>query len=63
MILEGDGRAWHTRADDFERDRRRDAEAAAAGLLTLRFTCYQLAHEPDWVRHVVLSVGAHRRAA
>lgn len=62
VIVEGDGRAWHTRTDDFERDRRRDAEAAAAGLLTLRFTWHQLTHEPDWVRHVVISAGAHRRA-
>jgi hypothetical protein len=38
VVLEADGRAWHTRISDFERDRRRDAEAAAAGYLTLRFS-------------------------
>jgi hypothetical protein len=63
LVLEGDGRAWHTRLDDFERDRRRDAEAAAAGLLTLRFTWHQLTAEPDWVRATVISAGSHRAAA
>ena len=63
LVLEGDGRAWHTRVDDFERDRRRDAEAAAAGLQTLRFTWYQLVDEPAWVRGIVIEAGAHRRAA
>lgn len=63
LIVEGDGRAWHTRTDDFERDRRRDAEAAAAGLLTLRFTWYQLTTEADWVRRIVITTGSHRAAA
>lgn len=63
LVVEGDGRAWHTRVDDFERDRRRDAETAAAGLLTLRFTWHQLTDEPDWVRNVVITAGAHRIAA
>ena len=63
VVVEGDGRAWHTRVEDFERDRRRDAEAAAAGLLTLRFTWHQLTQERDWVRDVLLTTGFHRRAA
>lgn len=63
VVLEGDGRAWHTRVEDFERDRRRDAEAAAAGLQTLRFTWHQLVDEPDWARGIVLDTGAHRTAA
>ena len=54
LVIEADGRAWHTRVEDFERDRRRDAEAAAAGYLTLRFTHHQLTHEQ--------AVGAPRRA-
>lgn len=60
LVIEGDGRAWHTRAEDFERDRRRDAEAAAAGLQTLRFTWFQLRHEAAWVRGIVLDTGARR---
>jgi hypothetical protein len=63
MVIEGDGRAWHTRIADFERDRRRDAEAAAAGFLTLRFTWFQLTTSPDWVRDVTRASGAHRIAA
>ncbi len=63
LVIEGDGRAWHTRVDDFKRDRRRDAEAAAAGLQTLRFTWHQVTQEPAWVRATVLAVGAHRGAA
>jgi very-short-patch-repair endonuclease len=63
MVVEGDGRAWHTRVEDFERDRRRDQEAAAAGLLTLRFTWFQLTQEPDWVREVVITAGQKRQAA
>lgn len=63
LVLEGDGRAWHTRVEDFERDRRRDAEAAAAGLQTLRFTWHQLVDEPEWARAIVIEAGAHRTAA
>lgn len=62
-IIEGDGRTWHTRTDDFERDRRRDAEAAAAGLQTLRFTWHQLVDTPEWAVRIVLDTGAHRTAA
>ncbi len=63
LVIEGDGRAWHTRVEDFERDRRRDAEAAAAGLQTLRFTWHQLVDTPDWVVQIVLEAGRHRAAA
>jgi very-short-patch-repair endonuclease len=63
LILEGDGRAWHTRVEDFDRDRRRDAEAAAAGLLTLRFTWHQLTHAPDWVLGIIVAAGRHRAVA
>jgi hypothetical protein len=62
LIVEADGRTWHARLEDFERDRRRDAEAAAAGYLTLRFTHHQLVHEPRWVARILLSTGATRCA-
>src|SRR3546814_9697878 len=45
LVVEADGRAWHERVRDFERDRRRDAEVAAAGLQTLRFTWHQITAE------------------
>ncbi len=63
VVLEGDGRAWHTRVEDFERDRRRDAEAAAAGFQTLRFTWHQLRDEAAWVHRVLVETGARRVAA
>jgi hypothetical protein len=62
LVVEGDGRTWHERLEDFERDRRRDAEAAAAGYLTLRFTYHQLTAEARWVRRIVLETGARRTA-
>lgn len=63
LVVEADGRTWHTRVDDFERDRRRDAEAAAAGWATLRFTWHQLVRDPRWARRIVIETGAHRAAA
>lgn len=63
LVVEADGRAWHTRVADFERDRRRDAEAAAAGLQTLRFTWHQISTEAEWIRRTVIATGAHRIAA
>src|SRR5690606_20602350 len=63
LVIEADGRAWHPRLADFERDRRRDAEAASAGYLTLRFSWSQLTNEASWVRSRVLDTGAHRAAA
>jgi hypothetical protein len=63
VILEGDGRAWHTRAADFERDRRRDAEALANGHLPLRFTWHQLTAEPAWCVDMLRRIGAGRLVA
>jgi very-short-patch-repair endonuclease len=40
LILEADGRRWHTRAADFRRDRERDKAAARAGWQTMRF-CHE----------------------
>ena len=37
-IVEGDGRSWHARVADFERDRQRDHEAQRIGWGTCRFT-------------------------
>jgi very-short-patch-repair endonuclease len=62
LVLEADGRAWHTRVEDFERDKRRDAEAAAAGYQTLRFTWHQLTAERDWCWAVLTGTGAARAA-
>jgi hypothetical protein len=63
IVIELDGRAWHARVDDFERDRRRDQAAAAAGLLTLRFTYAQIAYDPEWCLTVLREAGARRAGA
>jgi very-short-patch-repair endonuclease len=44
LILEADGRRWHTRVADFDRDRWRDNEAVAHGLRVQRLTWLHL-HE------------------
>lgn len=47
LVVEVDGYAFHSSPGQFERDRRRDAELSAAGLLVLRVTWQQIANEPE----------------
>ncbi len=47
LIVEADGRRWHTRRDDFERDRARDNAATAAGLRVVRFTFGMIKSDPE----------------
>jgi very-short-patch-repair endonuclease len=42
LILEADGRRWHARVADFDRDRWRDNEAVAHGLRVQRLTWVHL---------------------
>ena len=63
IIIEADGRQWHTRLGDFERDRRRDQLAAANGWLVLRFSWNEIVHDVDHVVGIILAAGAHRVAA
>jgi very-short-patch-repair endonuclease len=63
VVLDGDGRAWHARIDDFERDRRRDQAAAAAGYLTLRYSYHQIVNEPAWCLDILRETGAQRQIA
>jgi hypothetical protein len=56
VILEADGRRWHTRVDDFERDRRRDREAALHGYRTLRYGYHDLAQESDRVEREIRAI-------
>lgn len=60
LIVEADGRSWHTRVRDFEVDRERDAIALAHGYATVRFTWTQLLRRRAWVRNVLIAVGADR---
>jgi very-short-patch-repair endonuclease len=53
LIIEADGRRWHTRMEDFDRDQQRNNEATAHGWRTLRFTWVHLNHFPDYVTDVV----------
>jgi very-short-patch-repair endonuclease len=47
LVLEVDGRNWHARWEDMERDRRRDNALAARGIQVLRFTYAMLTSEPE----------------
>lgn len=47
VIGENDSRSWHSRELDFESDRRRDAEAASFGYLTVRITWEQVRHDRE----------------
>jgi very-short-patch-repair endonuclease len=49
LIVETDGWAAHGTRTAFERDRRRDAEHAAAGWRVMRFTDRALRRDPAWV--------------
>ncbi|HET6665361.1 MAG TPA: DUF559 domain-containing protein [Acidimicrobiales bacterium] len=60
VILEADGRRWHTRIRDLKRDHRRDAEAARVGWQTLRFLYEEIMGDPDDVCAVVSDVCAVR---
>jgi hypothetical protein len=62
LIIEADGRRWHTRVNDFDRDAWRDNEATAHGFGVLHFTWVHLDHLTadvvDVIRRTIL-----RRAA
>lgn len=60
LIVEGDGRRWHTRRADHDRDRRRDNEATAHGHAVLRFTYEMLRDRPDECLDILLRTGAVR---
>jgi very-short-patch-repair endonuclease len=45
VLVELDGFSFHARREAFDRDRRKDAEAAAAGYTTLRFSADQVEHD------------------
>lgn len=47
LVVEVDGRAFHSSPRDFERDRRRDARLIAAGLSVMRVTWKQIVSEPE----------------
>ena len=46
LIVEADGRYWHSRTSDMKRDRERDAAAARAGWQTVRLLYEQIEGDP-----------------
>ena len=60
LILEADGRTFHTKRSDFEQDRERDNLAVAHGYRVMRFTYRAINSDPDAVLRLVLEAGAHR---
>lgn len=61
IVVEVDGRNYHTRKADFERDRRRDNAAAALGYVTLRFTWKMLTTDFDYCLRTLLATGRRRQ--
>ena len=53
LIVEADGRRWHTRVQDFDRDLWRTNEAISHGYAVLRFTWVHLTRSPDDVVAIV----------
>ena len=62
LVVEADGRTWHMRQEDFQKDRDRDNHLAARGLLVLRFTYRDLEKRFDTSLATLLRVGSHRSA-
>lgn len=63
LILEADGRAFHQRRADFERDRWRDAEAAIHGFHVMRFTYRRMEHDRVGIVDQLVRFGRARRLA
>jgi very-short-patch-repair endonuclease len=60
VLVEVDGRRWHSRIADLRRDHARDAEAHQAGWVTLRFTYEQITTTPSDVAATIAAVLATR---
>jgi hypothetical protein len=56
LIVEGDGRRWHTRLADFRRDRERDRHALRHGYPTVRYAYEELTDDPAGVRAELLDL-------
>lgn len=65
LVIEVDGRAWHSTADRFQRDRTRQNTLVLAGYTVLRFTWHDLTNRPgyvtDTIRAEVARLEAHHR--
>jgi hypothetical protein len=62
LLMEVDGRRWHTRIRDIARDHLRDSEAARCGYQTLRFLFEHIVADPREVTGTIADVYASRAA-
>jgi very-short-patch-repair endonuclease len=60
LVIETDGRRWHSRIKELTRDRERDLEAARHGWQTLRFLYEHIVGDPDGTADTVRTVLAAR---
>jgi hypothetical protein len=60
LVLETDGRRWHSRIAELTRDRERDLEAARHGWQTLRFLYEHVIGDPDGTADTIRTVLAQR---
>lgn len=63
LVVETDGLRYHRTAAEQTRDHRRDQAHVAAGLTTLRFTHWQVRHEPAHVRKILRQTASRLRSA
>ncbi len=61
LIVEADGRRWHSRVQRLANDARRDKEAAAVGYQTARFTWEELTSDLDGSRRLLVDILEERR--
>jgi very-short-patch-repair endonuclease len=59
LVVETDGLRYHRTPSSQSRDRRRDQTHTASGLTALRFSHYQVRHEPAYVRSVLTKTARH----
>jgi hypothetical protein len=62
-IIEVDGRRWHAKFRDFERDKARDHLAQMHGYEITRFTFRRVVSHPTYARGVLLAINENVRAA
>jgi very-short-patch-repair endonuclease len=60
LVIEADGRAWHTRIADVKRDRERDADAARHGWQTLRLLYEHITADPEGTVDLIRDVRRER---
>jgi putative AbiEi antitoxin of type IV toxin-antitoxin system/uncharacterized protein DUF559 len=63
LVVETDGWRYHRTPSAQTRDALRDQTHTASGLTPLRFSHYQVAHEPQHVRQILIETAANLRPA